>query len=143
MHASPDKTRGSTWQTQAVLARRIAPPSQLPALGSFTYVETMRILHYCAHPGGFTYEWQHHHMIHELQTAGHDVITINPVETLGREADAATYSQVAIEQVTQHLKQGVDLFFAMATDDMITAAAIREISGKGIPTVNLSLQESE
>ena len=101
----------------------------------------MRILHYCAHGGGFTYEWQHHHMIHELRTAGHDVIVVNPVDTLGHEAEADTYAEIAVEQAKRHAQQGVDLFFAMATDDMITAEAVTEIRRHGIPTVNLSCED--
>jgi hypothetical protein len=81
-------------------------------------------------------------MVDELRAAGHDVVVVNPVEVLGREADPAAYSQVAVDETRRHADAGgVDLFFAVATDDMILPAAVREIGARGIPTVNLSCED--
>jgi len=102
----------------------------------------MRILHFCAHAGGFTYEWHHVHMIHELRAAGHEVVYLNPVTVLGRTADPASYSQVLLDETDRLLKSGpLDLFFATATDWMLEPGAVRELSRRGIPTVNLSCED--
>ena len=102
----------------------------------------MRILHFCAHAGGFTYDWHHHHMIHELRAAGHEVIYLNPVSVIGHTADPAAYSQVLADEVKRILRNGsLDLFFATATDWMLEPAAVMDVKRQGIPTVNLSCED--
>lgn len=102
----------------------------------------MKIIHYCAHAGGFVYEWHRYHMISELEAAGHQVIDINPVEILGRIGSPDEYSEITVDKVREiYDRAGCDLFFATATDETIRPGAIKEIGRKGIATLNLSCDD--
>ncbi len=102
----------------------------------------MKIIYYSAHTGGFVYEWHHHHTVHELRHAGHEVLYFNPVEQLGRPGSPHDYSEVLLENIKAlRAISGCDLFFASATDDTILPGAVKEISQMGIPTVNLSCDD--
>ncbi|HHH42918.1 MAG TPA: glycosyltransferase family 1 protein [Gammaproteobacteria bacterium] len=102
----------------------------------------MRILHYCAHSGGFIYDWHLYHMIDELRFAGHEVIYCNPVEIMGRSGSAQEYSQVLRDEVERLLKDGaIDLFFGTIIDATLLPEAIDDLRARGIVTVNLSTDD--
>lgn len=67
---------------------------------------------------------------------------MNGVEALGREGTPEEYSQVLLDAVRDQVeKTGVDLFFAVAQDALMTAEVVHEIRKLGIPTVHLSCDD--
>lgn len=102
----------------------------------------MNILYYTAYAGGFVNSWQPHHIVDELQRAGHRVSFLNPVETLGRTGSAAEYSQVLLDEARKmHAGSGIDFFFAVAQDALLLPSAVLEIRKMGIPAVHLSCDD--
>lgn len=102
----------------------------------------MRIFHYTAFSGGYVNSWQYDHIVDELSRAGHDVRFYNAIAELGCEGSAAEYSERLLDALKKdHETRGIDLFFAVAQDALITPEAVGEIRAMGIPTLHLSCDD--
>lgn len=78
--------------------------------------------------------WQLAHFVDELRLAGNSVCHVNPAATAGGQSDMARNSQLVIDAASNRQGSPFDLFFAIAHDDELERAAIREIA-RAMPTV--------
>lgn len=101
----------------------------------------MRLIYYDVGTG-FLADGHLYHAIDELKQAGHDVIYVNPMQTLGSDAGLQQYCSLLLDRVrAEHKKTPVDFFFSVAWDAGLMPEAVREIRDMGIPTVSFSTDD--
>jgi len=82
-------------------------------------------------------EWVHYHYEPELRDAGHEVITINPLDR-GTGLSRADYDDFVVSTVAREHERGpVSLFFAQVRDADMSPSAVERIREHGIPTATL------
>jgi spore maturation protein CgeB len=102
----------------------------------------LRILFYYYETGAYSRAWIYPHWDKELTQSGHSFTVINAYDR-GQGLTRDDYDQYVVETVTrEHQQEPVSMLLCSVRSDDMSAEAVRRISDLGIPTINVTWDDT-